>query len=338
MTTLAATTTLAAARVQHHPGRFATVSGLPALGAALALSAMLPPGPRDLAALCAIIVLGIPHGALDGELARARLRPRFPRSWFLVFAAPYLALSALVLAGWSLAPLIVLPLFLAASVWHFGTEEVATEKRGGFDPLVVIGAGGLPVALAVLAHPAATAAIFGTVAQVPMAAPPAWLAAFAWAWMVPAGCWLARMVQARDRTALARAGILAAAGVALPPLTSFAIYFVCVHAPAHVRSLIAEGRPASRITGAVAAARLAVPVTLLTLLIGAALWRFVPGRIMPAPFTSHLLCLTLRGLAALTLPHMLFEQWLRLTAARPRSLPEARHGGSRRNSGTVAPL
>ena len=281
---------------------------LPALGTALALTALLPATPQSLVALLAIIVLGIPHGALDGELARTRLKHRLGAAWFAVFAAPYLALSALVLVAWTLAPLTVLALFLAASVWHFGTDDT-----GSHDPLTVIGAGGMPIALAVLAHPAATAAIFGTVAQVTMTTPPVWLTASAWVWLVPAAVWSVRLARAGDRVAAARAGTIATAALLLPPLTSFAIYFVCVHAPAHVRSLIADRGQAPRITGSASAARLSLPVTGLTLLLGAALWRFSPG-----DATGRLLCLTIQGLSALTLPHMLFEQWLRLTASQPR--------------------
>jgi len=50
---------------------------------------------------------------------------------------------------------------------------------------------------------------------------------------------------------------------------------------------------------------LALPLTGLTLLIGAALWPFYTGALL-----HRLLCLTLQGLAALTLPHMLLDVWL----------------------------
>ncbi len=324
---------LTLARAQSRPGQLlelaAALGPRPTLAAGLALTTLLPPTLRDLAALVVIILLGVPHGALDGELARTWLRPRLGVAWFGVFAAPYLALSALVLLGWAIAPLTVLALFLAVSVWHFGTEDT-----GSVEPLVVLGAGGLPVALAVLAHPAATAAIFGTVTQVRMMNLPAWLTVASVLWVVPASFWFVRLAREGDRARIAAAVMLAASAILLPPLTSFAIYFVCVHAPAHVRSLIADRRLAPRITDATSAARLSLPVTALTLVLGAALWPLFPGEAVP-----RLLGLTLQGLAALTLPHMLFERWLNLTAAGGRSLPEIGHGtGSRWKSGTVAPL
>ncbi len=251
-----------------------------------------------LVTLVAIIVLGVPHGALDGELARVALRPRFGSAWFGVFALPYLALSALVLLAWHFLPVLILAAFLAASVWHFGAEET-----GSTDPVSVIAAGGAPIALAVLAHPAATAAIFATVSGTIMTAPPGWLWSASLLWLVPAGWRAARLIWTGAE--LLPAALLAAMAIVLPPLTSFAIYFVCVHAPAHVLSLVRDDGHGNRIRDNGAAMRLALPLTTLTLLLGAALWPLYSG----AP-TERLLCLTIQGLAALTLPHMLFETWI----------------------------
>jgi len=92
-------------------------------GPALALSALVPPDAQCLGALLAVIVLGVPHGALDGEIARSLLRPRFGWAWFPIFSLPYLVLFALVLVAWHLAPVPTLAAFLAASVWHFGLED-----------------------------------------------------------------------------------------------------------------------------------------------------------------------------------------------------------------------
>ena len=269
------------------------------VGPILAATILLPHGQRTIATLAAIIVLGVPHGALDGELARAALRPRFGAVWFGAFALPYLALSALVLLAWHVVPILTLAAFLAASVWHFGIEET-----GAADPLSVIAAGGAPVALAVLAHPAATAAIFATVSQTAMARPPAWLWAASLVWLLPAAMRAGRLVRAGD-PALPATVLLAAAAILLPPLTSFAIYFVCVHAPAHTLALVRDRGHGARIVDARSAIRLALPVTVLTLLLGVALWPLYPGAA-----DDRLLCLTIQGLAALTLPHMLFENWL----------------------------
>ena len=276
-------------------------------GPGLALTALLSPVPQTLAALVAIIVLGVPHGALDGEIARSLLRARFGRGWFAVFAPPYLALAAAVLLAWHLAPIPTLALFLAASVWHFGSEET-----GSADPLDIVAVGGLPIAMAVLAHPAATAAIFATVSRTAMPWPPLWLHASALSWLAPATVWTLRRLRDGQDRQLATPAVLLAVFVALPPLTAFALYFVCVHAPAHTRALIRDRVRAPRIRDPASAVRLALPVTALTLLLGACLWPLYAG-----PADLRLLCLTIQGLAALTLPHMLFEVWTEKARALP---------------------
>ena len=296
---------LTLARAQSRPGHLlelaAALGPRPPLAAGLALTALLPPTPRDLVALVVIILLGVPHGALDGELARTRLRPRLGAAWFGVFAVPYLALSAMVLLAWAVAPLTVLALFLAVSIWHFGTEETRSS-----DPLAVSAAGGLPIALAVLVHPQATAAVFAAVSRTSMPRPPAWLWGFAALWLPLAAWRTIRLSRSGQADCLIVPALLTGLFVPLPPLTAFAIYFVCVHAPAHTLSLIRDRRIAPRIRDRRRAVVLAAPVTMLTLLLGVALWPLYPG-----PADTRLLCLTIQGLAALTLPHMLFEHRLR---------------------------
>lgn len=276
------------------PGSRGTVALL------LAGSTVLPFPTPALTALGAIILLGVPHGALDGEVARTVLRPRLGRAWFAVFAAPYLALVALVLVAWHLAPLVTLALFLAASVWHFGSEEVADEELLG--KLV---AGGLPIAIPVLVHPAATLRVFGTIAGVPLAAVPPWLTAGIVVWAALATMWTARALAVHRFGRLLRPAVVAGVFVALPPLTAFALYFVCVHAPAHTAALIAHPSRASRVRDGRSAWILALPLSILTLLIGAALWPLYAG-----PVQDRLLSLTIQGLAALTLPHMILDSWL----------------------------
>ncbi len=275
----------------------AAAAGRVGAGAALSLSAALPTGAQWLCALAVIIVLGVPHGALDGEVARPVLRPRFGRAWFLVFSLPYLALSALVLLAWRLVPGLTLLAFLTASVWHFGTEDAEAG-----DGLGVIVRGGLPIAMPVLIHPGATAAVFATVAAAPLPQLPEWLWAAASAWLALAVVWVGRAMLRRQARLLAVPGMLAGLFAALPPLTAFAIYFVGVHAPAHVAALIRNPARAPRVHDHRSAALLALPITALTLLIGAALWPLYGGA---AP--DRLLALTIQGLAALTLPHMLLD-------------------------------
>ena len=266
-------------------------------GAALTLSAVLSSDARHVCALAAVVALGVPHGALDGEAARAVLRPRFGRAWFPVFAFPYLALSALVLLAWHQVPGPTLAAFLLASAWHFGTEDA--EAGNGLEVIV---RGGLPVAMPALTHPEATAAVFRTVAGAPLPQLPDWLWAAAMAWLALAAVWVGHAALRRRGRLLAVPGLLAGVFAVLPPLTAFAIYFVGVHAPTHTAALIRNPVRAPRVRDERSAVLLALPITALTLLIGVALWPLYGGAV-----PDRLLALTLQGLAALTLPHMLLD-------------------------------
>ncbi len=246
-----------------------------------------------------IILLGVPHGALDGEICRTILRPHLGRAWFAVFATPYLFLFAAVLVAWREAPLWTLLAFLTVSVWHFGAEEA--PRAGGLEILV---RGGMPVALPLLVHPAATLLVLSTIARAPLG-PTVWIPAVGQGWLVLAGIWAAAMLTSRQPGRLAAPVLLAGVFAMLPPLQAFAVYFVCVHAPAHTAGVIGDRLLAPRVRDGRSAIVLALPITALTVAIGAALWPLYPG-----PFSERLLSLTLQMLAALTLPHMLLESAL----------------------------
>ena len=275
----------------------------------------------DVAALVCILILGVPHGALDSEIARTRLRPSVGRAWFLVFSAPYLGLAAAVLAAWRMAPEPTLGAFLAASVWHFGEEDAAwfgEAGRGRVSILAPLALGGATVALPVLLHPISTAHFLGIVSLMPLPRLPSWLVAASRLWCPVVACWLVSVAARRCWPVLGNAVLSFALFAILPPLPAFAAYFVCLHAPRHVASLISDGR-ALRVRSTRDAVFRAAPITALTFLIGAALWPLFPG----AP-VDRLLTLTLQGLSALTLPHMLLD----VLASQPGTMRAALAGGT----------
>ncbi len=242
--------------------------------------------------LACIIALGLPHGALDVEVARNLLVPCKPRLWFPLFGLPYLALAFTVLALWRVAPLAALFVFLALSVWHFGETPGAPWWQR-------VVRGGAPVALPVLLHPALTAGLLSGIAQTSIPECPAWLVTASLGWAVLSVGALA--LKASAMPFLRELAVIGMLYAILPPLTALAIYFVCLHSPAHMREMI-DRQGSARVTSMAAAWRHAVPPTLLTVAIGAMLWPWYTG----AP-ADRLLALTLQGLAALTVPHMLMD-------------------------------
>ncbi|CAO4139748.1 putative beta-carotene 15,15'-dioxygenase [Methylorubrum thiocyanatum] len=266
---------------------------------ALVASATLSHEASWLVALAAVIVLGVPHGALDGAVAAPLLRPRYGRAWFGVFAVPYLGLSALVLLVWQVAPLTTLAGFLAISVLHFGEEDAGPGR-----PFEILVRGGAPIALPALLRPEQTAEVFSVVARVSMPLLPEWWTVAAWLWLALTVAWL--LGHPRRREVLIEILILAAAFRLLPPLTAFALYFVGLHAPRHMRALIRDPVRAPGIDTMGRAVVAALPVFTLTLLLGAALWPlYAAGSSYKA---GTLLSLTLQSLSALTVPHVLLDR------------------------------
>lgn len=266
---------------------------------ALVASAALPSDACWFVALTVVIVLGVPHGALDGAIAAPLLRPRYGQFWFGIFAVPYLGLAALVLLSWEVAPMATLAGFLALSVLHFGEEDAGPGRP--FEALV---RGGLPIALPALLRPHETAGLFAAVARVPMPQLPGWWAAASWLWVAWAAAWV--LAHRRRHAVQREIVLLAAAFWLLPPLTAFTLYFVGLHAPRHMRALVRDPIRAPGVDTMGKAVLGSLPVFGLTLLLGAALWPLYAAGSDNEAVT--LLTLTLRMLSALTVPHVLLDR------------------------------
>lgn len=286
---------------RHHAWPAASL--LPLAGAVVALglmaSAYLSSEASWLVALTVVIVLGVPHGALDGAVAAPLLRPRYGRAWFGIFAIPYLGLAALVLLAWAVAPLLTLAGVLALSVLHFGEEDAGTGR-----PFEAFVRGGLPIALPALLRPEETAGLFAVVTRVPMPELPVWWTAASWFWFALAVIWI--VARRRPQGVLIEVAVLAVAFWLLPPLTAFTLYFVGLHGPRHMRALVRDPNRAPRVDTMRKAVLASLPVFGLTLLIGAALWPLYSAGSPDEP--STLLALTLQMLSALTVPHVLLDR------------------------------
>ena len=248
-----------------------------------------------------VLILGLPHGALDLWIARrAGLWGRGGGFW--AFHLGYLALAGLVVLGFVAAPVLALGGFLALSVWHFADDWPGLPR-----PVRIACAAGI-VLVPTLFHPEEVGAIFravtGTDAAVPGRMP--YTGGLVAAWLLAGGLALA---VASDRRAAVEIAVTAALAAALPPLVFFATYFTLLHGPRHLMKhggLIA-GPQAKLVLGAYTALAFVLIAGL-----GLALRRIEPGGL-----DEGVLRAVFVGLAALTVPHaLLLDRHARPTGAR----------------------
>jgi Brp/Blh family beta-carotene 15,15'-monooxygenase len=261
----------------------------------------------SLLAIAAILLIGVPHGGLDGAVARRVGWPGGAVPWIL-FHLIYLLLAASVAALWWLYPLPSLIFFLLISALHFGSSDIrhinAPSARRSWLPLIA------HAGLVVVAIP-----VFQSDAVEPLFAllvgadNSLWLLRQIDYLLLPwVACLTAYLIysvyQPRWRTALLNLGLLTCLAYLLPPLVSFALYFCLWHSRSHMQriwqSLALDKRRRSAIETLVYS---------LLAYIAAGLYFALQRETGSAP-TAMLVQLTFIGLAALTVPHMLLIDFI----------------------------
>ena len=267
-----------------------------ALGVALSAIGAFPASNAALVAVLAVAValMGLPHGALDPWVAR-RAGLWKGRWGFAAFNLAYVAMAALVLVAWRLAPGISLALFLAISAWHF-----AGDWRDHLPGWARAMAGAALLALPAWRWPSQVHDSFvllagpeGALIATGLNAAAPWLAAGLVA--------VALAAMRRSRATASELMAVLALALALPPLVYFIVYFCALHSVRHLRLAGQDADPASRRR----MVAVAVVYTALTLAAAAAAWPWLAANGAPARAPDDgLLRLVFIGLAALTLPHM----------------------------------
>ena len=254
--------------------------------------------PIDLAALAAVVLIGLPHGALDGAIA---IHLGFARRAvsFLSFLLLYVGMSALVVGAWLLAPTACLFAFLIISLLHFGAGD-ARHGTGWLRSAEVIAHGGLVIAGISQMHRPEVDVIFGYLTgQDTMLL---WqgidiLTAVVGAALIV--CLAQALWYRKWRSTAAELGALALLFAMAPPLVGFAVYFCCVHSARHISGILgALRREMSRL----AMINQAAAFTLGSWVAGGlAIWWFADIE-DPQPVVMRVVFI---GLAALTVPHMI---------------------------------
>lgn len=245
--------------------------------------------------LVAVVLTGVPHGALDPWVARRAGLWRTPRG-LIAFNLAYVAVGALVLVAWQRAPGASLALFLLLSAWHFGGDWQPWLDRWTRAPV-----GAALLALPALGAPEQVRAIFTVLAGDQGGMLAAWLGRAA-PWLAAAAGASALLALRRSFAAAVEMLAVAAFALLMPPLVFFLVYFCALHSPRHLRAAAQSDEPARRRSMAAVAAA----YTLLTVVMAAAAWPWLAGAATTATASGDTLTRVLFiGLAALTLPHMI---------------------------------
>jgi len=270
-----------------------------------AASLLLPtPDPRlELLALAAlIVVLGVPHGALDPIFAAAKYRLRDPGRW-AVFALAYLAVAALVVAIWRISPTLFLAAFLVMSAVHFSGDP--TDGTPWPTRLLY---GGAIIVLPALLHGADVARLFAALVPADAAAGlAAVLHRIGWPWLIAllAAASFRAVKEPVSAVELVSVTILA---TLMPPLPAFAVFFCGMHSARHILRT-AQFAPGRRLFAT------AIIPMLGVVALAAAGWWWLDG----ATLDGKIIQLVFVGLAALTVPHMALVERVRLAGWGPVS-------------------
>jgi len=240
-----------------------------------------------------VVILGLPHGALDPFVAKQLwgARQSFSMIGFLLLYTSMAALCAMV---WFITPNAALVGFLIISAYHFGSDwdgRCIPWGKSAFGISIVcvstlfkadkveeiykqLGAS--------IAHQIVTAsqvlAVVGIVAAL-----------------------LAASSRSKFRISnLLELSTVVAGGFFLPPLLFFVCYFCLLHSPRH---LMQTARTLG-LGGIQDIARSAAPTVLATLVLGIGLWIVLPESL----YSKKVIQLVFIGLAALTAPHMLLTE------------------------------
>ena len=281
--------------------------------------------------LVTLVVLGLPHGAVD-HLSVARALDVSPTLRFLAsFSIVYLAIGAAYAVVWFLAPGVAFLFFIALTWFHWGQGDLYTmstlfggqSSRGrGLAALSILVRGGLPMLVPLLAFPERYAAVARTVVSLFDPTRADWFAPLfttdvRLALGVAFGACTALTLVVGARAEMSRRAWRLDVGETLllwlffatvPPVLAIGVYFAVWHSLRHVARLVelddialaALDRGAVRQAGR-RFARDAIPATVGALLLFGGLALAVPAT--PADLQA-VGGLYLVLLAVLTLPHV----------------------------------
>ena len=262
------------------------------------VSGLLDLGVWNLIGLAGIVLIGLPHGALDGAVAmHLGLVDKF--STMARFVIIYVGLAGLVVGAWIIAPSLSLIVFLTISMLHFGAGD-ARHGEGILRFAETLAHGGLAIVGISQFHRSEADEIFYYLINQDTAM--VWLAINVLTVAVIVAIIACVSQAAKDVKWSATSLELLILGIVyalVPPLLGFAIYFCLVHSARHFRRIL------STIKATVDFSNIKNQAILFTtaswIAAGIAFWMLADFA-DPGPTVMRI---TFIGLAALTVPHML---------------------------------
>ena len=251
-----------------------------------------------------IIVLGVPHGALDTLFAKQYWQLRSAKNW-IIFLSGYSFLAALVVGFWLWQPVLFFIGFILISIFHFADDLPSAAPF-----ITKILYGGVIIVLPALLHQQQIIQLFSyfiTVQDANSLVNILHALAFVWAAGIVVcslACFKTNRYTSLEMISVSLLALLAS------PLVAFTIYFCGMHSMRHLlRSNI-------YLTGSTKKLKLAALIlpTFSVLIAAAFCWPLLQN---PA-FDIKLIQLLFVTLAALTLPHMLllylsgFTTWVKI--------------------------
>lgn len=260
--------------------------------------APLAPSTTLLFASLMIVALGVPHGALDPIFAVTHKKIKTKTEW-VIFLSGYLLLSAAVVGFWKIAPQFFLLVFLGLSIFHFSgdlTGNATLAERLFY--------GGSVIVLPALIHQAELLRIFSILSgSTESLFIVKILELTVWPWLI---CLLVVAIKCfqKDRQRALEMLSVALLMVSTEPLLGFTVFFCAMHSARHILRTQHYAQVAPKHMAKIAAGPMVA-----VLIIGLVLWRVRPEIV----FEESLLQIIFVGLAALTVPHMLLVERVRLS-------------------------
>ena len=240
-----------------------------------------------------VVVLGLPHGALDPLVATKAFAAADRRFSLTVFYVGYAGIAMAYGSLWIKFPMVGLVSFLVIAAFHFGSDW---QARGSAVTRLAYGI--TLVTLPAIAHPSELASIYATLGVSDAAAIVAASRICAVVALVVASS-AAILRGSKHKSDLWELLAIAIGAVLLKPLIFFTCYFTLLHSPRH----LFETAGLLGIESLRSVFLKTLPIVGATLIMGVGASFLLPA----APVKEKLLTLVFVGLASLTVPHMLLE-------------------------------